>query len=177
MTVSSKEADCFLPFCFLLCFSVQVLKYCSLLVFFSFPVQVGCMCVYFNLLCLPSSSVRMGYQPQSSLLAQVCKVTSHCHTPKSLRMRGPLKFWEPGSNEAPEEQRSECLSLTAKESAASPGLLILKNPLMQVIWVYVSKESWCFYFLFLEENSSASLPLLSSLLHLRKLRCRLDKET
>ena len=135
----------------MLCTSAKILLSVAFLSFlFFFLVQVGCVCLCLNLLCLPFSSVRTGCQRQSSLLAEVGWVSHqvpqplpHTEVPENMGSSELL-----GSKALTRPQRSrggQCLFFAAEESATSLGWLIPKNPVMQIIWVFVSKESQGFF--------------------------------
>lgn len=108
-----------------------------------------CPLVYFNLLYLSFCAVWSDCQPQSSLLVEVgCvshRVRSDCRTPKLSDNQESSKLL--GSKALMRPQRSrggQCFSFAAEESSISQGLLVVKNPLMQIIWVPASKESQFF---------------------------------
>lgn len=100
MTASSfllKRQTFFSLFCFSPLFSVQVLKYCSMLLP-PYPPRPSpgwlYVCLFILIFCVyPPVLPGWAVSHKAPCLAQVCKVTSDCHAPKSLRVRGPLSCW------------------------------------------------------------------------------------
>ena len=82
---------------------------------------------------------------------------------------------QPGSNEAPEEQGSPVPLLNCQKVSSIPGVVNTEKPTDASHLGLCIQRIMVLLFSFLEENSKSSFAFF--ILYLRKLRCRLDKET
>ena len=154
----------FFLFCFSPLFSVQVLKYCSMLLFFFF-FSPGWLyvCLFILIFCVyPPVLSGWAVSHKAPCLPRYVKsqATATCWSPWEWGV-----LWvagEPGSNEAPEEQGSPVPLLDCQGVSSIPGVVNTENPPDASHLGLCIQRIMVFLFSFFGENSSTSLPLLSS---------------